>query len=254
MGMFRGHRRKARILFSATDIVLLAIAFQLAYWTRTRLELRHNFYLQINIAALLQGWAMVVWVGLGYWCGFDHRIDAALPRIILRDAFRQCLLGSALLVLFQYLLRLDLSRSFVFLFAVLHLGTVVSGPHERSRRWIGRCADVWEPPISWWWPASGEPARERRPGALKQSPGFGMKPHGISWTHAASPIVLGRTAFRAGTPSIPSKTPGAAARPDHRRDHLRRRQPAASRIWKTSFCSATKKACAPALRSISSRM
>ena len=37
---------------------------------------------------------------------------------ILRGAFRQCLVGAASIVLLQYLLRLDLSRSFVGLFAV----------------------------------------------------------------------------------------------------------------------------------------
>ena len=45
--------------------------------------------------ALLLGWSMLIWVALGYWWEIYDRIDAALPRVILRDAFRQCLLGSA---------------------------------------------------------------------------------------------------------------------------------------------------------------
>lgn len=116
MGMFRGHRRKARVLFSATDIVLLALAFLFAYWTRTRLELRHNFFLEPARMALLLGWSMLVWVALGYWWEIYDRIDAALPRVILRDAFRQCLLGSFVVVLFQYVFRMELSRSFLGLF------------------------------------------------------------------------------------------------------------------------------------------
>ena len=121
--MFRGHRRKARVLFSATDIFLLALAFRLAYWLRTRLALQHNFYLEPTRIALLLGWSMLVWVALGYWWEIYDRIDAALPRVILRDAFRQCLLGSALVVLFQYLFRLTAAetaadaRSFLGLFA-----------------------------------------------------------------------------------------------------------------------------------------
>ncbi len=88
MGMFRGHRRKARVLFSATDIVLLALAFLFAYWTRQRLELQHFFYLDPPHIALLLGWSMLVWVALGYWWEIYDRIDAALPRVaILRDAF-----------------------------------------------------------------------------------------------------------------------------------------------------------------------
>ena len=103
-------------MFSATDIFLLALAFLLAYWTRTRLSLQHNFYFEPQRGALLLGWSMLVWVGVGYWWEIYDRIDAALPRIILRDAFRQCLLGSVLVVLLQYWLRLDLSRSFLGLF------------------------------------------------------------------------------------------------------------------------------------------
>ena len=114
--MFRGHRRKARVLFFATDIFLLALAFAFAYATRTRLALQHNFYLEPQRAALLLGWSMLVWVAIGSWWEIYDRIDAALPRMILRDAFRQCLLGSAVVVLFQYLLNLDLSRTFLGLF------------------------------------------------------------------------------------------------------------------------------------------
>jgi exopolysaccharide biosynthesis polyprenyl glycosylphosphotransferase len=115
--MFRGHRRKVRILFSASDMIVLALAFQLAYWIRARLELRHAFFIESETRALLLGWSIVMWVGLGYWWEIYDRIDAAHPRVILRDAFRQCLLGSAAVVLFEYLLRADLSRSFLGLFA-----------------------------------------------------------------------------------------------------------------------------------------
>ena len=115
--MLRGLHRQVRILFGASDVVLLAVAFRLAYWTRSRLELAHNFFIRPPEVAVLLGWAMLVWVGLGYWWEIYDRIDAADPRVILRDAFRQCLLGSALVVLFQFALRLDLSRSFAGFFA-----------------------------------------------------------------------------------------------------------------------------------------
>jgi exopolysaccharide biosynthesis polyprenyl glycosylphosphotransferase len=83
------------------------------------MELTHEFYIIPPQVAALLGWAMVVWVGLGYWWEIYDSIDAADQRTILRDAFRQCLLGSILLVLFEYSLRLDLSRSFVAMFAGL---------------------------------------------------------------------------------------------------------------------------------------
>jgi exopolysaccharide biosynthesis polyprenyl glycosylphosphotransferase len=116
--VFRGHHRKIRILFAVSDIVLVAAAFELAYWTRTRLELhQHPFFLTPPVKALLMLWSMFAWVALGFWWEIYDRIDSAHPRVILRDAFRQCLCGAASVVLMQYVWRLDLSRPFVTLFA-----------------------------------------------------------------------------------------------------------------------------------------
>ena len=66
---------------------------------------------------------MLVWVALGYWWELYDHIDAAHPRVILRDAFRQCLVGAASLILFEYLQRLDLSRSFVALVRRIRAGS-----------------------------------------------------------------------------------------------------------------------------------
>src|SRR5258708_6778595 len=115
--MFRGHHRQVRILFGLSDILLIGLAFQLAYVTRARLELTHVFYLTAPVKGLLMGWSMLMWVALGYWWELYDRIDAAHPRVILRDVFRQCVTGTALLILFEYLQRLELSRPFVALFA-----------------------------------------------------------------------------------------------------------------------------------------
>jgi exopolysaccharide biosynthesis polyprenyl glycosylphosphotransferase len=115
--VFRGHHRKVRILFGFADVLIVALAFQLAYWTRARMTLEHYFELAAPERALLLTGSLVVWVALGLWWEIYDRIDAADVRVILRDAFRQCLVGAASLVLLEYLLRLDLSRSFVGLFA-----------------------------------------------------------------------------------------------------------------------------------------
>jgi exopolysaccharide biosynthesis polyprenyl glycosylphosphotransferase len=116
--VFRGHHRKVRILFGFADVLIVALAFQLAYWTRLRLTLEHYFEVVQPERALLLGWSLVVWVALGLWWEVYDRIDAADVRVILRDAFRQCLLGAASIVLLEYLLRLDLSRFFVGMFAL----------------------------------------------------------------------------------------------------------------------------------------
>ena len=83
-----------------------------------RSEFQRNFFLTTPICVLLAGWSMLIWVLLGYWWEIYDRIDSAHPRVILRDAFRQCLLGATSVVLLQFLLRLDLSRSFLALLAV----------------------------------------------------------------------------------------------------------------------------------------
>ena len=115
--MFRGHRRKVRILFGLLDILIVGLAFELAYLTRARMDLARTFFLTPAESALLMGVSMVAWVGLGYWWELYDRIDSAHPRVILRDTFRQCLVGVASLILFEYLDRMDLSRTFVGLFA-----------------------------------------------------------------------------------------------------------------------------------------
>ncbi len=116
--VFRGHHRKVRILFGLSDILLIVLAFGLAYASRLRLELEHVFFLTSPVKGLLMGWSMLVWVALGYWWQIYDRIDTAHPRVILRDAFQQCLGGALSVVLFEYSQRLDLSRSFVALFGV----------------------------------------------------------------------------------------------------------------------------------------
>ena len=94
--MFRGHRHKVRILFGLSDIALTALAFELAYIVRARMELEgHVFFLNPPVRILLMGWSMLVWVALGFWWAIYDRIDSSDPRVILRDAFRQCLLGAA---------------------------------------------------------------------------------------------------------------------------------------------------------------
>ena len=120
--MFRGHHRKVRLLFGLSDIVLTALAFLIAYWVRVALDaytvpFEHNFYLTAPVQVLLLGWSIIVWVAAGMSWQIYDRIDAAHPRIILRDTIRQCLLGAAAIVLFEFALRLDLSRSFLGMFA-----------------------------------------------------------------------------------------------------------------------------------------
>lgn len=116
--MFSRQHRKTRVLFGLSDIVLTTLAFEAAYQTRLLLQLEHVFYLGVPLKALVLGLALLVWIGLAMALGIYDRLDTGDPRVILFDSFRQCAYGSVCLVLFEFVLRLDLSRAFLFLFTV----------------------------------------------------------------------------------------------------------------------------------------
>src|SRR5260370_21371675 len=114
--MFSRHRN-ARVLFGLSDIALAATAFEAAYQTRALLELGNLFFLTVERKALVLAFALFAWVMIGLWLEVYEKLDAGHPRVILRDAVRQCLYGAFCLVVFQYVFRLELSRLFVLLFA-----------------------------------------------------------------------------------------------------------------------------------------
>ncbi len=116
--MYSRHHRKVKVLFALSDVLLTALAFEAAYQTRARLGLEHVFYINVPVKALLLGWSVLVWVAFGHWFNLYERLDSAHTRVILRDTFRQCATGIVAVVMFQYLLRMDLSRPFLGLFAV----------------------------------------------------------------------------------------------------------------------------------------
>ena len=94
------------------------LAFLAAYETRIRLRFEKLFYLDFPVATLLLIISILCWIAIGYWFNIYEKLDSAHPRVVLRDTFRQCALGAISLVVAEYMLRLDLSRSFVALFAI----------------------------------------------------------------------------------------------------------------------------------------
>jgi len=114
--MFRS-QRKARVLFGLSDIILAALAFEAAYQTRAVLQLEHDFFLTVERKAIVLAYSLAAWVVIGLWLEIYEKLDSGHPRVILRDATRQCAYGALGLILFEYLFRLDLSRAFVFFFA-----------------------------------------------------------------------------------------------------------------------------------------
>src|SRR5579885_1335447 len=108
-----GHQRKARVLFELSDIVLAAIAFEIAYQIRVPLHLHFQFYLTMQQKSLVLGFSLLAWVTIGLWLEVYEKLDAGNPRTILRDSLRQCACGGLCLLVFEYALRLELSRLFL---------------------------------------------------------------------------------------------------------------------------------------------
>ena len=114
--MFSRHHRKLRFLLGLSDVALTALAFELAYQTRGWLGLPRVFYIDSPVKQLLLAGSALVYLFAGRWLGVHDRLDSARPATILRETVRQCAAGATVVVLMEYLLRLDLSRFFMGLF------------------------------------------------------------------------------------------------------------------------------------------
>ena len=80
------------------------------------MQLENNFFLtRMEVVSLLIA-SILVWTAAAAWWEVYDRIEGAHPRVILRDAFWQCLLGAVTIVLIEYTLRLNLSRPFLGLY------------------------------------------------------------------------------------------------------------------------------------------
>jgi len=113
-----GRHRKARVLFGLSDVLLATLAFEAAYQTRVVLHLERAFYLTVERKALVLAFTLAAWVAMGLWLAVYEKLDIGNPRVILRDAARQCAYGALCMVVFEYVFRLDLSRFFVVVFSL----------------------------------------------------------------------------------------------------------------------------------------
>ncbi|MEO8595109.1 MAG: sugar transferase [Candidatus Solibacter sp.] len=104
-------------MFGLSDVLLTTLAFEAAYQTRVLLHLERLFYLTVEGKALVLSFALASWVAMGLWLAVYEKLDIGNPRVILRDAARQCFYAALSLVVFEYVFRLDLSRFFLVLFS-----------------------------------------------------------------------------------------------------------------------------------------
>ena len=171
--VFSRHYRKVKAIFGATDVLLTSVAFLAAYQTRLLLHFEKNFYLDFPVAGLLLVISALCWVAIGYWFNVYEKLDSAHPRVVLRDTFRQCALGAICVVVAEFLLRLDLSRSFVLLFAV-YAWMLLCLFRINAARVIGAFEGNSERRTSSWWSAPAKtPCRLGE--ALEQSADYGIR-------------------------------------------------------------------------------
>ena len=106
-------------MFVLSDVILIGLAFAAAYETRVSLHFEQQFYMEPERQILVLGFSIFAWVATGLWFGVYEKLDSWHPRVVLRDAARQCAIGGAGVALLQYILRLhpEISRPFVVLFA-----------------------------------------------------------------------------------------------------------------------------------------
>lgn len=119
--MFAYQRKKVSIALTLVDIILLVIAFELAYRTRIHLSFEREFFLAPQRKLLLIGFSVLVWLAVGASLKIYEYLDSAQPARVVRASLRQCALAGFCIVLLEYFLRWDLSRSFLFFFLLYSL-------------------------------------------------------------------------------------------------------------------------------------
>jgi exopolysaccharide biosynthesis polyprenyl glycosylphosphotransferase len=186
-------QRKARVLFGLSDLVLATVAFEIAYQLRTVLHLQYAFYLTIERKALLMGFSLLAWVLIGTWLEIYEKLDSAHPAVILRDTTRQCAYGALAVVVFEFVVRLDLSRFFVFLFAAFAWILLVIF-RMTAGRVVGVIRREFAAPHFVMVVGTGERARKMA-GALERSVEYGVRLRGFlsELPDAPGEIALGAT-------------------------------------------------------------
>ncbi len=122
--MFSSQQRKTRILFGLADLVLTAVAFQVAYFIRQWLPFQTN--LAIPMLPLVLAFCVITWVAAGHWLGLHLHLQTSSTQTILRNSILQAATGAMSLILFEYILRLSLSRFFLGVFALCSWALLLS--------------------------------------------------------------------------------------------------------------------------------
>lgn len=133
--MFAYQRKKVGLALALTDIALVSAAFFFAYKTRVNAGFEREFFIVPYRRFMLWLVTVLAWVAIAVSSRLYEHLDSAQWTRILRATVRQCVLGSACVVVFEYFVRWDLSRSFLFFFFLYAL-TLLSVFRLNSKRLI----------------------------------------------------------------------------------------------------------------------
>ena len=84
-----------------------------------------EFFIDDRRRLLLVAFSILFWLAIGASTRIYEHLDSAQPRKIIRATIRQCVLNATCIVVFEYLLRWDLSRSFLSFFFVYAFSLIV---------------------------------------------------------------------------------------------------------------------------------
>jgi exopolysaccharide biosynthesis polyprenyl glycosylphosphotransferase len=166
-----------RLFHALADAGVVWAAFEAAYRTRAILQLERDFFFVTSVRILLLLIAVLAFWGVALWFGDYDELERGARRDRLRRTARQTLSATVVIVLAQFLLRLDISRLFLGLFAVYSLAGLA------LFRWNA------EPVLGWyrrrfggehflWIVGTGDAAR-RVAGLIEDASSYGLRLSGF---------------------------------------------------------------------------
>jgi exopolysaccharide biosynthesis polyprenyl glycosylphosphotransferase len=133
--VFAYQRKKVGLALALTDIALVSLAFVLAYQSRLNLSLEREFFIPGDRRFILWLATVVAWLAIALSSRIYEHLDSAHRGRIVRSTVRQCILGMACVVLFEYSNRWDISRIFL-LFLFLYSLVLLTAFRLNSKRLI----------------------------------------------------------------------------------------------------------------------
>ncbi|OFW00706.1 MAG: hypothetical protein A3G20_02400 [Acidobacteria bacterium RIFCSPLOWO2_12_FULL_59_11] len=126
--MFARRAKLLWLLLIFSDLVLLALSFELAYLVRAHLPQLRTFFLSPGVAAALLLTSGIIWAGLGLALQVYRRPESFRTGRMVRLTISQTFWFGMALATAIYLLKLgEISRSFAALFVILNFLLQVSG-------------------------------------------------------------------------------------------------------------------------------